>query len=252
MDRLNRFYMRHMIEPGGFRGIRRIFNNGESPEFDWNKGGRLYAVGGGHQTIKKAERLKLTIDGEAVAEIDVKASFISILSAKRGMPLDPYDDPYEIEGLPRSLAKAVVTMTLGHDRFHARWPSKVKLNLEEKLGVDLGKAYPLKKVLPLITSKLPAMADWGNVDFSCFDLQFIESEAMLLAVERLAYDHHVASLPVHDSLIVPVSQLELAKGVLGEAYEEVTGHKPQLTVDLGGAREPKEEAGYSSIPTKVD
>jgi hypothetical protein len=231
MDRLNRFYMKHTFEPGGFRGVRRIFNNGESPAFDWNQGGRIYAVGGGYQNTKKVERLKLTIDGEPVAEIDVKASFVSILSAMRGMPLDPNDDPYDIDGLPRPVAKAVVTMSLGHHRFHARWPSEVKRDLEKKLGIaNLGKAYPLKNVLPLITAKLPAMANWGNTGVSCFDLQFIESEAMLLAVERLAYEHGVATLPVHDSLIVPRSQLELAKEALVQAFGEVTGHRPQLTV----------------------
>lgn len=253
MDRLNRFYMTRVIEPGGFRGLRRIFNNGESPEFEWNKGGRLYAVGGGYQTMKKEERHKLTIDREAVAEIDVKASFISILSALRSMPLDPRDDPYDVESLPRSVVKAVVTMTLGHDRFHARWPTEVKRSLEEKLGIsDLGKAYPLKKVLPLITAKLPAMVDWGNVGVSCFDLQFIESEAMFLAVERLAYDHDVASLPVHDSLIVPASQLQLAERVLAESFEEVSGHKPQLTVDLGGEGEASESESESSIQAEGD
>jgi hypothetical protein len=188
--------------------------------------------------MKKAERLNLNIDGLAVAEIDVKASFISILSAMRGMPLGGSADPYEVEGLPRSLVKAVVTMTLGHDRFHAKWPSKVKKELEEKLGIrNLGRAYPLKKVLPLIVAKLPALAEWGGSGVSCFDLQFVESEAMLLAVERLAYDHIVASLPVHDSLIVPLSRLELATGIVADAFEEVTGHRPQLTVNVGNEEE---------------
>lgn len=253
MDRLNRFYMKHIIEPVGFLGVRRIFNNGESPSFDWDQGGRLYVVGGGYQTMKKAERPNLTIDGEPVAEIDVKASFISILSVRLRMPLEPLADPYEIDGLPRPLVKAVVTMTLGHDRFHARWPSTVKAELENRLGVnDLGKAYPLKKVLPLIVAKLPAMADWGNTGVSCFDLQFVESEAMLLAVERLAYDHEVVSLPVHDSLIVPLSRLEVAKEVLCHAFEEVAGHYPQLSVKSGNEGETKEETSIPYISTGRD
>lgn len=231
MNKLNRFIMKHVVAPRPLRGFQRIFNNAEAPDFNLNKGGRLYAVGGGYQTMPKEERPELTIDGEAVAEIDVKASHISILATLRGMPLRPDEDPYDIAELPRPLVKAVVTMTLGHDRFHTRWPSENKQRLEEKLGVaNLGKAYPLKKVLPLITAKLPAMADWGKAEISCFDLQFIESEAMFLAVERLAYDHEVVSLPLHDSLIVPVSQLALAKRILANAFEEVTGHRPQLTV----------------------
>lgn len=240
MDRLNLFYMKHVVEPMPVRGFKRIFNNGESPQFDWDQGGRLYAVAGSYQTMRKADRAKLTIDGEPTAEIDVRASFISILSAMRGMQLDPTTDPYEIEGLPRPLVKAVVTMTLGHDRFHARWPSEVKRRLEDTLGVALGKTYPLAKVLPLVVDKLPALRDWGSSNISCFDLQFAESEGLLSAVERLAYDHGVVGLPLHDSLIVPVSRVQLAKGVLVDAFEEVTGIRPQLTGDLGGEGETKE------------
>jgi hypothetical protein len=131
-------------------------------------------------------------------------------------------------------------MTLGHDRFHTRWPSKVKRELEEKLGVQLGKAYPLSKVLPLVVQKLPAMRDWGETKISCFDLQFVESEALLLAVERLAYNHAIPSLPIHDSLAVPVSHLGLAQRILADSFEEVTGYRPQLTVsesDLGETKE---------------
>lgn len=240
MDRLNRFITRHAIAPIPLRGFRRIFNNGEAPDFDWNKGGRIYVVGSGYQTMRKAERAGITIDGQPVAEIDVKGSFINILSERRGMSLDQNTDPYDIEGLPRPLVKAVVTMTLGHDRFHSRWPSEVMQTLEEELGVTLGKAYPLSKVLPLVVDKLPALRDWGTTGVSCFDLQFAESEGMLLAVERLAFDHGIASLPVHDSLIVPVCSLDVAMEVLGQAFEEVTRHRPQLTVSVSGEGRTKE------------
>ncbi len=233
VDRLNRFMNTHEVSPTGLIGFRRIFNNGETGDFNWNKGGRLYEVGTGYQTMPKADRSGLTIDGEAVAEVDVRASFISILSVIRKMPLDPLLDPYEIEGLPRTLVKTVVTMTLGHDRFHKRWPAKTKAALEEALAVKLATAFPLKKVLPLIVERLPALADWGMTDVTCFDLQFIESEALLLAIERLAYEHDIAALPLHDGLVVPLRHIELAKEILAHSFEKLTGHKPYVKVSEG-------------------
>ena len=64
----------------------RVFNNG-SLQF----GGRLY---GRWQTWPEEERLAMTIDGEQVVEIDIKASFLSMAHSwvKSNAPLAP--DPY--------------------------------------------------------------------------------------------------------------------------------------------------------------
>jgi hypothetical protein len=236
MTRLNAFITEHVVAPVPLKGLRRIFSGGEAPSFNWNKGGRVYAVGGGYQMLGKAERRGITIDGEPTVEIDVKASFITILSAMRGMPLPHGLDPYEVSELPREVAKAAVTMTLGHDRFHVRWPTAVKNDLEERLGVSVSKVFPLHTVKERLTAALPAMENWGRTGISWMDLQYVESEALLTAVERLAYEHRVPTLPLHDSLIVPVSSSELAMEVLAHSFEEVVGVRPLLTmtkVDLG-------------------
>jgi len=79
---LNRFIASHDLEGGTHRGYRRIFNCGDDPDFDWNKGGRLYSLGeDSYQRLKKEERLRMLIDGEPVVEIDVRASFLTILYA---------------------------------------------------------------------------------------------------------------------------------------------------------------------------
>jgi hypothetical protein len=45
----------------------------------WKKGGRLYSSGEHcYQRLSETERLKMTIKGEPVAEIDIKASFLTI------------------------------------------------------------------------------------------------------------------------------------------------------------------------------
>jgi hypothetical protein len=60
--------------------------------------------GGGYQQMSPPEkRLQMTINGEAVAEIDIKASHLTIYHAKLKCPLSRDSDPYETRGrLPGS------------------------------------------------------------------------------------------------------------------------------------------------------
>jgi hypothetical protein len=79
---LNDFLARCNISGGEHHGYTRNFNNAS-----WKKGGRLYSVGGGYQQMSPPEkRLQMTINGEAVAEIDIKASHLTIYHAKLKCP----------------------------------------------------------------------------------------------------------------------------------------------------------------------
>ena len=230
IDRLNQHFASTKTEPVPFLGFKRIFNDGDVPAFDWDRGGRIYAVGDGYQTMKKATRPQLTINGEATGEVDVRASHLTILAYIRG--LAPYvdQDPYHVDGLPRDVVKAFVTMTLGHTGFHRAWPKGVLERLEPIYGHPLRATYPVRVVKEKVLAAIPALRNWGEDDTTSLRLQFIESEALLLAVERLAYSDGIASLPLHDSIIAPLSQLKLAKAALSEAYREVVGVTPMLEV----------------------
>ena len=228
IDRLNRHFALTKTEPVPFLGFKRIFNNGDVPGFDWNLGGRLYAVGGGYQTMKKKTRPQLTIDGEATGEVDVRASHLTILAHLRGLAPYVAQDPYHVDGLPRDVVKKFVTMTLGHTGFHRAWPKGVLERFEPIYGHPLRATYPVRVVREKVLAAIPALRNWGEDDTTSLHLQFIESEALLLAVERLAYRDGIVSLPLHDSLIAPLSQLEKAKAALSEAYREVVGVTPMI------------------------
>jgi hypothetical protein len=73
---LNAFLAGCDISGGVHEGYTRNFNLCQ-----WNKGGRLYSVGGGYQQLPEEKRLQMTINGEAVAEIDIKASYLTIYQA---------------------------------------------------------------------------------------------------------------------------------------------------------------------------
>jgi hypothetical protein len=86
------------VELGGavHRGYIRVFNCGDDPDFAWNMGGRLYSYSSNEDTyqhLAQQDRLRMTINGEPVVEIDIKASFLTIYLAEHGQHLDPSRDP---------------------------------------------------------------------------------------------------------------------------------------------------------------
>ena len=46
VEEINEFVSQFEIEGANHAGFRRIFNQGDTEGFDWNKGGRLHSVGG--------------------------------------------------------------------------------------------------------------------------------------------------------------------------------------------------------------
>ena len=74
--------------PGaGFSGFRRMFHEGDVERFDFQWGGRIYGVGDyNYQNMKKFDRPNLRIDGETIVEIDINASYLSILHGICGYP----------------------------------------------------------------------------------------------------------------------------------------------------------------------
>jgi hypothetical protein len=67
---LNEFLARFEVLGGEHYGYERVFNN-----LSWKKGGRLYSCGEDcYQRLSEAERLKMRINDQPVAEIDIKAS----------------------------------------------------------------------------------------------------------------------------------------------------------------------------------
>jgi hypothetical protein len=65
-------------------------------------------------SYRRRKRLHITINGEAVAEIDIKASYLTIYHARLGVPLENHVDPYERAGVERSIAKSWMIHSFGN------------------------------------------------------------------------------------------------------------------------------------------
>ena len=149
---LNTFFDQFELRGGMHRGFVRIFNQGDSEAFRWDKGGRLYSQG--HkpfQQLSPEERLRMTINGEAVCEIDIKSSFLTIYYAQQGERLDLSMNPYAVplgEGdEPEWVVKRWCTATFGANKQLLKWPSGIVGKYQERTGGrELGKDYPIGKV----------------------------------------------------------------------------------------------------------
>jgi hypothetical protein len=212
VSKFNNFMTKNpLVSPDDVQYIRcyRVFNNGSL-----KSGGRIY---GSWQTLPEIKRLGLTIEGEQVCEIDMKASFLSIASgltgSKASLPQDPYQkikfvtDAHgtEDEKLHRNAAKALVNSFLSKEGDLTQFPKSGKKD------EGTGKAIPFKDIYNLnnkcghymdqIHSSFPFLR---KAKVEGYDLMFKESQIIIGAMDTLKSDE-VVSWPVHDSLLVKVS-----------------------------------------------
>jgi len=224
---LNEFLEGCEITGGEHHGYTRNFNNAS-----WNKGGRLYSIGGGYQQLSEEKRLQMTINGEPVAEIDIKASYLTIYHARLRVPLEKHVDPYERAGVERSIAKIWMVESFGKSKPETRWPPETIKNYKKETGKDLREVTKAKDVAQKMLSAFPALHKLEDHSDIWADLQFIEAEAVINTMLILKRTHSIPSLSMHDGLILPRSKAELAKTVLAKEYRKFVGVEPMLTVEM--------------------
>jgi len=178
------------------------------------------------QLMSPAARLAVTINGEAVAEVDVTGSHLAILAALSGVNLLPAD-PYAFPGYKREAGKLAVVASLGIGRLPGRWPRKMRaenpalaeVNLA-RLTAKLAEAYPFLSHAADIL-KVPRRLVGHR-------LQAIEAEALTAAMLPLWRDG-VPVVPVHDSIICPARAVEWVEASIIAAYAARCGASIRVT-----------------------
>ena len=228
---LNKFLAGFELEGGSFSGYRRLFSNGDIDGFDFQWGGRLYGVGDySYQNIKKTERQKMTIGGEEVVEIDINASYLTILHGMEGYPLPNRDDLYSIGGYDRAIVKAWITATIGHHGFHTRWPRNAIQEIKDA-GVDKPAELTMRLLQPVILDHFPMLADWPSQKVTWADLMFTESEIIIGTMLELMHSYGIPCFSVHDSIIVRKSDQQIAMETLKDQFFRRTSIEPRLKVN---------------------
>lgn len=209
---------------------------GADPEVQgtWLKsGGRLF--GGFWETMRKADRQRLRINGERVCEVDFRSMNAHIAYALAGAE-PPTGDLYAIPGLEgyradvKMLFNAMLSKDAGQDS--TRWPKSMREE-EKKLeasdisaadkpaGAIISSKIRPPKAMSMITEHHAGIADMfaaGRIG----EIQFLESETLIAALEALR-SFNIPALPIHDALLVPASGAEKAIECMEGAALNVIG-----------------------------
>lgn len=229
---LNEFFDQFELRGGVHRGFTRIFNNGDDEKFRWNMGGRLYSLrDDSFQQMDQDKRILMTIGGEQVCEIDIKASWLTIFHGWHGEQLDFKTDPYDRLGFDREarhVVKSWFTATWGSGKHIDRWPRKIAADYLAATGRKLSAQFRVSAIKERALRVYPLLQEWGGDKNEWARFMYVESEAIVSTMLRLKREHNVPSLAVHDSLIVPKSKATITKLILTAEYEKATRATPFL------------------------
>jgi hypothetical protein len=250
---LNTFFDKQTLRAGEHHGYIRIFSNGDDPDFNWNKGGRFYSqhMHTSYQAMSGIRRRMMTINGEPVAEIDIRASYLTIFLSMHGIQLDHTKDPYELEGLGaehRVAVKSWFTGTFGNSKPIRRWPPEMVKDVPRL------NEYRVASVTQAVMAKYPAMATWGQPlnghVLSWADLMYLESAVMSGAMRKLMLIDNTPSLCVHDSLIVAVSKAETAREAIAMSFYAKHRVQPLLKINPPTIEITRDTKGEQGTPRK--
>ena len=190
-------------------------------------GGRTY---GDYQNMSESQRLRCTIDGEPVCEIDLKASHVSILAALTGyaerLPPDPYAAIDWVKTKQHRKAAKILVQCIIHaiGSSPKRFPRQDGKPFKEKYGL---KDQKIEDLLPGIYAVMPFLRSTPRLTL---ELQFIEAEMLMDVLQRLC-DMGIPAFPIHDSVLIRKSDEEVVVRVLQEKLRDALGHQcPWLDV----------------------
>lgn len=238
---LNDFLKSFKIGEADHRMLYRLFNECNDPSsYNWKKGGRLYSDSGtgepSYQSMstkskeRRALRFKITIGGERVVELDIASSYLTIFHALAGKPLalSPNEDPYARIDAERDLVKGWMTISFGSGKQCRAWPKEFSGRYAEEHGgvrpTDICKATNIRSKA---VEAYPLLSRVGDHGLKWFNLMYVESEAILFAMEALMR-RGVPCLPMHDALIVRASDAAEGARALYLSFHGLVGVLPVI------------------------
>jgi hypothetical protein len=190
------------------RRLRRIFTRSS-----FESGGRLF--GGFWQPLAKQERLQaIRINGEAVVGLDFGQIAPRIVYGLANAKPEQ-EDLYGIEGIHPNF-RAGIKLLLNAMLF-----SEKPLTRKPQGSKDLLPSLSIAHLVHKIIQSHGPIAQFFHTGIG-HRVQFMESEIMMRVLLELM-SKGVVCLPIHDGAIIPRSAHELARQVMGDKAEEVTG-----------------------------
>ncbi|MEM5534973.1 hypothetical protein WNY58_01090 [Neptuniibacter pectenicola] len=198
---------RHLISPKSLE-CRRVFKG------DFESGGRFYC---GAQSLTKAERGTIQIDGEPTIELDLKSLHPRLLYNLEGF--EAPEDCYEADTKEQRARNKMICLYLINN--------KDRVTARRAFMADFGgTGDEADTEFDTYIEQHPKIAH-HFFKSSWKRLQFMDSR-IVDAVLSAAVDKGVALLPIHDSFITKTRDAYWLNDVIRESYCELIGFEPVL------------------------
>ncbi|WP_225128010.1 hypothetical protein [Bradyrhizobium sp. IC3123] len=197
----------HVIAPYR-RSLRRIFNNGT-----WQHGGRL-AGAAFWLSMERAERKRIRIEGQRVAEVDYGQLFPRLAYVRAGTP-QPDGDLYDLFGnsTGRDGCKKLMNALLFSRGPLKNWPEDTHRHFPG--GVNL------RTAIEMLSAKHAPIAHLFGKGLG-FQLMRIESDMLIEVLTELSAAG-VTALPLHDAVLVAKSHAGVAQETMGAVFQRWSG-----------------------------
>jgi hypothetical protein len=200
------------------RLLKRVFNNGQ-----FDQGGRLF--GGFWQNMKKEARLdQILIDGMDIVELDYSQAAVMIMYGLVGVN-PSFEDAYLLPGLEhnREGVKKVLNAMTQSPKPLQRFPAGTRSMF------DGHRMLAVTQLTDLIMKHHSPIAHLFYANKGLY-FMYLESEIMLEVLTRLV-DMKVTALPIHDAVLVAEKHEGLAREVMVNSFQELTGVRAKVTSD---------------------
>ena len=188
------------------RSLRRIFNNGT-----WQHGGRL--AGGFWMSMERAERGRIRIDGERIANVDYRQLFPRLAYVRAG-EAQPEGDIYNVagDGTGRDGWKKLMNAMLFTDGPLRNWPEDTRQHFPA--------VTKLRSAIEMLETKHASIKHLFGAGLG-FQLMRIESDMLIEVITYLA-QARVTALPLHDAVLVAESKADVAARAMQAIFERGT------------------------------
>jgi hypothetical protein len=185
------------------RALKRIFNNGT-----WQHGGRL--AGGFWLSMRRADRQRIRIDGQRVAEVDYRQLFPRLAYVRAGAP-QPEGDLYDVfgNGTGRDGCKKLMNALLFAKGPLKNWPEDTHRHFPD--GINL------RTAVEMLAAKHAPIAHLFGKSLG-FQLMRIESDMLIEVLAELSAAG-VTALPLHDAVLVAESYAHVAQDTMGAVFQ---------------------------------
>ena len=193
--------------------VVRIFNE------TMNRGGRLYGLGASWQNIPAAERPRISIDGEAVVELDYSTLHPSLLYAEVGGCAP--QDCYAIANWPRPLVKKALLVLINASNLHQVRVYLAHCGEMAALGPadEQDALHTASRVIADIKAVHGPIAKFFHKDTGA-RLMRVDSDLAVAIMAKLLR-RGILALPVHDSFLVPARHADALEETMLDCAAEI-------------------------------